>query len=209
MRTLALETRAKYALTTPRVLKSDMRRIYKDQGIRIDLWPYRLKKLRGAYFNDEGGPSVMLAKGLPDDPMIFTMGHELKHHLVERDSIVALCDPSNETAEIEIGAEIFAAEFIYPESMFHDDFARLGASLGRCTPQQIVALKRETQTTLSYQGLVKRAEFLGYSEPGALKKIAWKKLEENIYGIPLYKRLIARRRAVVDKTNLPPSDLDF
>jgi len=94
MRNLALETRAKYALTSSRVLKSDMRRIYKDQGIHIDLWPYKLKKLRGAYFNDEGGPSVMLAKGLPDDPMIFTMGHELKHHLVDRDSIVSNSAPS-------------------------------------------------------------------------------------------------------------------
>src|SRR5579875_3575700 len=135
MRKLALEMRTKYALISPRVLKSDMRRIYKDQGIRIDLWPYKLRKLRGAYFNDEGGPSVMLAKGLPDDPMIFTMGHELKHHLVDRDSVLALCDSSNQHEEIEIGAEIFAAELIYPESMFCDDLTRLGASLGRCTPQ--------------------------------------------------------------------------
>jgi len=209
MRNLALETRAKYALTSPRVLKSDMRRIYKDQGIHIDLWPYKLKKLRGAYFNDEGGPSVMLAKGLPDDPMIFTMGHELKHHLVDRDSVVALCDPSNQKEEIEIGAEIFAAELIYPESMFCDDLARLGASLGRCTPQQIVTLKRETQTTLSYQGLAKRAEFLGYCEAGSLKKVAWKKLEESIYGMPLYKRLIARKSSAPSKAPLPATDTDF
>lgn len=209
MRNLALETRAKYALTSSRVLKSDMRRIYKDQGIHIDLWPYKLKKLRGAYFNDEGGPSVMLAKGLPDDPMIFTMGHELKHHLVDRDSIVALCDPSNQKEEIEIGAEIFAAELIYPESMFCDDLARLGASLGRCTPQQIVALKRETQTTLSYQGLAKRAEFLGYCEAGSLKKVAWKKLEESIYGMPLYKRLIDRKRANNRKMTPPDVAVDF
>jgi len=209
MRVLALETRAKYALTTARVLKSDMRRIYKDQGIHIDLWPYRLKKLRGAYFNDETGPSVMLAKGLPDDPMIFTMGHELKHHLVDRDSIVALCDPSNQKAEIEIGAEIFAAELIYPESMFHEDLSRLGASSGSCRPEQIVALKRETQTTLSYQGLAKRAEFLGYSEPGSLKKVAWKKLEESLYGVPLYKRLIDQKLASGRKRTLPVSEADF
>ena len=209
MRSLALETRAKYALTTARVLKSDLRKIYKDQGVHIDLWPYKLKKLRGAYFNDEGGPSVMLAKGLPDDPMIFTMGHELKHHLVDRDSIVALCDPSNEKAEIETGAEIFAAELIYPESMFQEDLARLGATMGTCTPQQIVALKRETQTTLSYQGLAKRAEFLGYSVTGSLKKVAWKKLEESIYGVPLYKRLIARKRATADEMKPSPFDPDF
>lgn len=194
MRILALEVRENYGLKTARVLKSDLRRIYKDQGIQIDLWPYKMKKLRGAYFHDEHGASVMLAKGLPDDPMIFTMGHELKHHLVDRDSIVALCDTSNQTAEIEIGAEIFAAELIYPESMFCENLAQIGAKLGTCTPQQIVALKRQTQTTLSYTGLAKRAEFLGYALPGAFQKVAWKTLEESIYGVPLYKQLIARRK---------------
>src|ERR1035438_9542207 len=105
MRLLAGQVRSQYGRQTPRVLKSDLRRIYKDQGIHIDLWPYKLRKLRGAYFNDAQGASVMLARGLPDDPIIFTMGHELKHHLVDRESLVALCDPSNQSAEIEIGAE--------------------------------------------------------------------------------------------------------
>jgi len=63
------------------VLRSDLRRIYRTEGIRIDLWPYKFKGLRGAYFNDELGPTVLLAKGLPQDPMVFTMAHELKHHV--------------------------------------------------------------------------------------------------------------------------------
>src|SRR6266852_2433820 len=106
----------------------------------------------------------MLAKGLPDDPAIFTMGHELKHHLVDRESIVSLCDPSNRSAEIEIGAEIFAAELIYPEQMFRENLLSLGVTAGSCTPQDLVALKRETKTTLSYAGLAKRAEFLGFAQ---------------------------------------------
>jgi hypothetical protein len=36
-------------------------------------------------------------------------------HLVDRNSIVSLCDPSNQSTAIEIGAEIFSAELIYPE----------------------------------------------------------------------------------------------
>jgi hypothetical protein len=32
-------------------------------GIRIDLWRHRLREVRGAYFNGELGPTVMLAKG--------------------------------------------------------------------------------------------------------------------------------------------------
>lgn len=194
MRALADGIRDQYGLQTARVLKSDLRRIYKDQKIRIDLWPYKLKKLRGAYFNDESGPSVLLAKGLPDDPMIFTMGHELKHHLVDREKIVSLCDPSNQSAEVEIGAEVFAAELIYPEEMFRQDLIGLGASIGSCTPAQLVTLKRQTGTTLSYAGIAKRAEFLGFVPQGSLAKIAWKKLEESIYGVPLYKqRFLARK----------------
>jgi len=179
MRLLAGQVRGQYDLQTPRVLKSDLRRIYRDQGIHIDLWPYKLKKLRGAYFND--------------DPMIFTMGHELKHHLVDRDSIVALCDTSNQSAEIEIGAEIFAAELIYPEQMFCNDLIGLGVTMGSCKAEQLVALKRETKTTLSYAGIAKRAEFLGFAPQRSLMKVAWKKLEENIYGVPLYKQRLAQR----------------
>ena len=81
MRELAGQTRAHYGLTTPRVLRSDMRRIYRDQGIHIDLWPHRMKKVRGAYFDDDLGPTVMLVKGLPADPMVFTMAHEMGHSL--------------------------------------------------------------------------------------------------------------------------------
>jgi hypothetical protein len=72
-----------------------------------------------------------------------------------------------------------------------------------------VALKSETQTTLSYQGLAKRAEFLGYCEAGLLKKVAWKKLEESIYGVPLYKRLIDRKRANNRKMTSPDVAVDF
>jgi Zn-dependent peptidase ImmA (M78 family) len=192
MRMLAGQIRDRYGLQTARVLKSDLRRIYKDQGIHVDLWPYKLKKLRGAYFNDENGASVMLAKGLPDDPAIFTMGHELKHHLVDRESIVSLCDPSNRSAEIEIGAEIFAAELIYPEQMFRENLLSLGVTAGSCTPHQLVTFKRQTQTTLSYAGLAKRAEFLSFAPQNSLGKVAWKKLEGSIYGVPFYKQKIAR-----------------
>lgn len=193
MKKLARETREKYGLNSPRVLKSDMRKIYSDQGIRIDLWPYKLRQLRGAYFNDELGPTVMLVKGLPDDPTIFTMGHELKHHLVDRDLPVACCSDRNANQHIEIGAEIFAAELIYPEADFIADLSAKGVAKGGCKPEDIVRLKRETATTLSYAGLAKRATFLQFCEPGSLDKISWKKLEEQLFGEPFYKALHRRR----------------
>jgi Zn-dependent peptidase ImmA (M78 family) len=124
---LARETRARFSLDSPRVLRSDLRRIYSAEGIRIDLWPYKFKRLRGAYFNDELGPAVMLAKGLPEDPMVFTMGHELKHHLVDAALSLSYCDTSNQSSPIEIGAEIFAAELIYPDEDFRADLSDMGA----------------------------------------------------------------------------------
>jgi Zn-dependent peptidase ImmA (M78 family) len=148
MKKLARETRARYGLKSPRVLKSDMRKIYRDQGIHIDLWPFKLRQVRGAYFNDELGPTVMLAKGLPDDPMIFTMGHELKHHLVDRDLPVACCSDRNANQHLEIGAEVFAAELIYPEADFISALSAKGIARGMCTPEDIVRLKRETRTVL-------------------------------------------------------------
>lgn len=186
LKTLAREVRARFGLTTPRVLRSDLRRIYRVEGIRIDLWPYKFKGLCGAYFNDELGPTVLLAKGLPQDPMVFTMGHELKHHLADRGLPISYCDASNQSSPIEIGAEMFAAELIYPEQDFVAHLGQMGAQRGTCTPEILVRLKHETQTTLSYAGLAKRAEFMGFSEPGSLGGVKWRKLEEQIYGPPIY-----------------------
>jgi len=194
MKALAREVRVQYGLTSYRVMKSDMRRIYKAEGITIDLWPHKLKNLRGAYFNDEMGPSVLIAKSLPEDPYIFTLGHELKHHLVDRDLGLSFCHDSNESEPIEIGAEIFAAELIFPEQDFCDLLRQQGIGRHECRPEDLVRLKRETQTTLSYASLAKRAVFTGFAAPRSLAKVKWTKLEESLYGEPLYKRLLRQRR---------------
>jgi len=151
-------------------------------------------KLRGAYINDDLGPTVMLAKGLPQDPMIFTMGHELKHHLTDSGSSLSFCDACNQSDPIEIGAEIFAAELIYPDDDFRSDLGQMNIASGQCTPEVLARLKHETRTTLSYTGLAKRAEFMGFAAEGSLASVKWKKLEEDIYGEPLHKWLLRRRR---------------
>lgn len=193
LKALARRTRSQFGLTTPRVLRSDLRRIYRAEGIRIDLWPHKLRKLRGAYINDDLGPTVMLAKGLPQDPMVFTMGHELKHHLTDSGSSISYCDASNQSDPIEIGAEIFAAELIYPDDDFRLDMERMKVASGECTPEVLVRLKHETRTTLSYAGLAKRAEFMGFAAGGSLDKVKWRKIEEQIYGEPIHKWLLRRR----------------
>lgn len=188
MRSLAREVRQQYGLTTPRVLKSDMRRIYKDQGIRIDLWPHKFKQIRGAYFDDECGPTVMLRADLPQDPMIFTMGHELKHHIEDREKTLSYCTTGNVQEPIEIGAEVFAAELLFPEQDFINCLDKLKVEPGQCTAEALVRLKHETRTTLSYAGLAKTAKHLHYTE-STFEKVAWKKLEEQLYGVPVYKLL--------------------
>jgi Zn-dependent peptidase ImmA (M78 family) len=194
LKELARATRARFGLTSPRVLRSDLRRIYRAEGIRIDLWPHKLRKLRGAYINDELGPTVMLAKGLPQDPMVFTMGHELKHHLTDSGSSLSYCDACNQSDPIEIGAEIYAAELIYPDDDFRADLEKMNIAPGKCTPEVLVSLKHESRTTLSYAGLAKRAEFMGFAVEGSLDRVKWKKIEEEIYGEPLHKWLLRRRR---------------
>jgi Zn-dependent peptidase ImmA (M78 family) len=195
MKILARQVRQEYGLASPRVLRSDLRRLYRAYGIKIDLWPHKFKGLRGAYFDDDLGPTVVLARQLPPEPLIFTMAHELKHHLVDRGLGLSYCDAANQREPLEIGAEVFAAELIFPEQDFRLCLKQMGVGPRQCTPEALIRLKRETQTTLSYAGLAKRAEFLNFAPAGSLARVAWKKLEEQLYGEPLYKRLLHSRQA--------------
>jgi len=119
LKRLARQVRAENGLNSARVTPADMRRIYFRNGIEVDLWPYRLRNLRGAFICDKLGTTVMLAKNLPRDPMVFTMAHELKHFYRDRDLGISYCDQSNVSRTLEIGAEVFAAELIFSGSGFH------------------------------------------------------------------------------------------
>lgn len=189
----ARRVREEFGLTTPRVTLTDMRRIYKTYGIKIDLWPHRMKAVRGAYFNDEFGVRVMVNGNLPAEQRIFTLAHELKHHLF--DPAPAQQSEGDEDKEPkEIGAEIFAAELIFPEEDFSRSLVEIGVAKGSCTPEDIIRLKRETKTTLSFTSLGKRAEFLGFAPKGSMVKVRWKVLEEELYGEPDYKRILRLKR---------------
>ena len=178
LKLLARQVRAENGLSSPRVLPSDLMRIYAKHGIEVDEWPYRFRHLRGAFINDELGTTVMLAKGLPQDPMVFTMAHELKHFFRDRDLGISYCDQSNLNKSLEIGAEIFAAELIYPDRDFISQMARMGIRMNQCLPKDLVRLKRQTRTTLSYAGLAIKAERLGFAPSHSLTTIkTWRRLE--------------------------------
>lgn len=189
LKELARNVRMEFKFAGPRILKSDLRRVLKAQGIQIDYWTSKLKKVRGAYFfDDECGPSVLIKKGMPDEPTIFTMAHELKHHLTDKDKPLSYCSETNYDDPVEIGAEIFAAELIYPEQDFADDLQKYDFKTGECPPEILVRLKNDTKTTLSHTSLAKRCEFMQFAQKDAFKNVKWIKLQESIFGVPFYKR---------------------
>jgi len=182
LKQLARQVRAEFGLRSPRVVESDLRRIYEQNGIVIDDWPYRLRNLRGAFICDHLGATVMLASGLPQDPKVFTMAHELKHFYRDRHLGISYCDQSNLSKTLEIGAEIFAAELLFPDKEFMSQMCNMRVGTNQCLPRTLVRLKQKTRTTLSYAGLAIKAERLGYAPPRSLTRIkTWRKFEE-MYG---------------------------
>ena len=185
LKALARQVRAENGLTSPRVLPTDLIRIYAKHGITLDEWPYRFKNLRGAFINDHLGATIMIAKGLPQDPKVFTMAHELKHFFRDRDLGISYCDQSNLNKSIEIGAEIFAAELLFPDRDFVAHMNRMGVRTKQCLPKNLIQLKRQTGTTLSYAGLAIKAERLDFAPSHSLTTIkTWRKLEA-LYSPPL------------------------
>jgi Zn-dependent peptidase ImmA (M78 family) len=179
MRELAQEVRARNGIEGPDVSMREMWRIYRVEGIEELYFRHGFKELRGAYFNDEYGVTVLLAGGLPDDPTIFTMAHELKHHLVDSMAGTVLCRTDEQMRRVEIGAEVFAAEFIYPEKDFVYDLFRLLRGMPQSvTPELLTELKRKTQTTLSYAALAKRAVLLRLAEEKAFRDVRWRDLQQ-------------------------------
>jgi len=192
MQALALEVRKRHGLTRADISIKQMWKVYRAEGIeRIDFWP-NLKRIRAAYFNDECGVSVMLARGLPDEPTIFSVAHELKHHLV--DQAVAKeralgCGGEvswQSGSPLEIGAEVFAAEFIWPENEFLALANEQGVS-GVWRAEDVVRLKRAAPAPVSYTFIQKRLRWFGLTAGEQFKGVQFQKLEERLYGRPFYK----------------------
>jgi hypothetical protein len=195
LKALARQVRAEHGLSSPRVLPSDLMRIYAQYEIELDEWPYRFRNLRGAFINDHLGTTIMIAKGLPQDPMVFTMAHELKHFFRDRDLGISYCDQSNLNKSLEIGAEIFAAELLFPDRDFIAQMKLMGIRADQCLPKDLIRLKRQTRTTLSYAGLAIKAERLGFAPSHSVTTIkTWRRLEA-LYSPPVQRRVAGSVRA--------------
>lgn len=203
MKALALSKRAEHNIETATLNLRTIQRIYKSERIRIDPWDIKGSRIRAAYFCDNDDNSVMVNSNLPREPRLFALVHELKHHYVDRPTILKglhKCGAYNENDVVEIGAEVFSAEFIYPEVEMRDHADRLGITNNTCISEKVVEFKRSCPAIISYKFIVKRFEWFGFCEEGQFKQEQFQKLEESLYGPPIYKqpwfqRLRARKKS--------------
>ena len=188
LRALARKKRALHKVDTYAFGLREARMIYKAEGIQIDHWPLP-PKIKALYMCGDGQPSVALKKSLPDQPKLFALMHEYKHHLTDRESLgngVIHCGDYNVNEEIEIGAEVFAAEFIYPEDECVADLRALDVS--RWQPEDVVRFKKSCTVKVSYAFLCKRLEWFKLIPPNQFAGIKFQKLEEQMFGVPFYRR---------------------
>jgi Zn-dependent peptidase ImmA (M78 family) len=185
---LAREKRAQYSVETASLGLREVREIYKREGITIDHWPLP-RKIKALYMCDSGDCSVALQKSIPYEPKLFALIHELKHHFEDRAALgagVIHCGDYDANELIEKGAEVFAAEFIYPQTEFQSDLESSGLVIKQAA--DVVALKRSCKAKVSYRFICKRLERLGHISSSQFAGVQFQKLEERIHGAPFYRR---------------------
>lgn len=192
LKQLAREKRKLYNVDTARLGLKEVRSIYKAEGIKIDYYPLG-NKIKAVYLCDDGYCSVALQRNLPEEPKIFALLHELKHHYCDqeilRDGRIH-CGDYNMQDPIEIGAERFAAEFIYPIREFAYDVSLLNIS--NWTKEDIVRLKKNCKAKVSYMYLRRRLSELNLIDFKDFEKVKFQSLEYEMYGMPYHKRVRAR-----------------
>jgi Zn-dependent peptidase ImmA (M78 family) len=114
LKALARSKRTAYGVETAAFGLREVRAIYKAEGIRIDPWPHLPFKIKAMYMCAEDDFSVAIQPKLPDEPKLFALVHELKHHYRDQDrrkGRFIACGDYNANELVEKGAEVFAAEF--------------------------------------------------------------------------------------------------
>lgn len=198
---LANQKRSECGVTTETLNLNVVRRIYSDERIRIDKWDFS-PSIRALYMCEDGETSVAVNRKLPREPYLFALVHELKHHFTDIPLLQSgklTCGDYNANELIEKSAEVFAAEFIFPEAEFVELTQTMGIQKMLCSAEDVVRLKRSCKACVSYTFLRKRLVRMGYVEAATLAKVKFKNLEESMFGLPIYKQdgFRARRKAKV------------
>jgi len=195
LKTLARTKRAEYGVETASFGLREVRGIYRAEGIRLDRYPLP-SKIKALYMCADDDFAVAVQPKLPNEPKLFALVHELKHHYRDREALgvgVIHCGDYDRNEQIEKGAEVFAAEFIYPEAEFARDLVPRGITIWR--PEDVVSLKRDCKAKVSYMFLSKRLERLELVAPGAFAGVKFQNLERDMYGVPFYRRRPPARTA--------------
>src|ERR1051326_4270289 len=177
---LARQKRVEFGVNTAAFGLAEVRVIYKQEGIRLDQWPLP-RKIKALYMCDDSDCSVALQPTLPYEPKLFALVHELKHHFCDREALgagVIHCGDYDANELIEKGAEVFAAEFIYPESEFAADLQGLGIVVREAS--HIVEIKRNSKAKVSYLFIRKRLERLGHITARQFNGVQFQKLEDSM-----------------------------
>jgi len=189
LKLLAREKRSLYEVDLQPLDLNKIRNIYRQEGIKIKLSTGTLRNLKAAYFNDENGTDVLLNSKLPREAKIFALIHELKHHYVDANNHDVFClKDYDDEPEIEKGAEVFAAEFIWPEDLFLSEATDFGLKQGNCSPELIVRFKKQILSPVSYTFIRKRLEWFKLIEKGEHTGVKFKNLEYELFGIPYHLR---------------------
>lgn len=189
-RALARQKRLEFGIQTKDIKLPLLKKICKEEDVKVDLVENIGPRIRAAYFFDDDGASILLKKDLPQEPKLFALTHELKHHFLDRDDIAdgkMQCGDYNANKVIEIAAEEFAAEFIYPILEMQHLINSMKISTGNCTPEQIVEIKRQIPAPVSYIFVRKRLERFNLIAKGEFSNVQFQKLEEQMHP-PLYKQ---------------------
>jgi Zn-dependent peptidase ImmA (M78 family) len=188
LKVLARAKRAEHGVDTAAFGLREIRGIYRTEGIVIDPYPLPAK-IKALYMCADDDFSVAVQRKLPNEPKIFALVHELKHHYCDREALgsgVIHCGDYDRNELIEKGAEVFAAEFIYPEEEFAQDQAARSIAIWRA--EDVVDLKLSCKANVSYMFLCKRLERLGLVAPGVFAGVKFRNLERSMYGVPFYNR---------------------
>jgi len=170
LKALAREKRAMYGVKTAAFGLREVRRIYKEESIRVDSWPLP-RRIKALYMCADGHFSVAIQNALPDEPKLFALVHELKHHYRDQEALTTgtiACGDYNANELIEKGAEVFAAEFIYPEREFSEFIHAL--RITTWSPEQIVQLTRHCAARVSYTFVCKRLERPAINQSRSISK---------------------------------------
>jgi Zn-dependent peptidase ImmA (M78 family) len=202
IRELASIKRVEFSVVTGAFGLREVRAIYRREGVAIDALPLT-PRLKAIYMCSDGECSVAIKKDLPTEPKLFALVHELKHHWADRHLMEEhrlSCGLFNESELHEKAAEVFAAEFIYPEAEFKSHIYAFEESnkIQNWSIDDLVHFKRNCcKANVSYTFIRKRLEWFGKITPAQFRGVQFQKREDQLYGVPVYRQpwFVARRKA--------------